>query len=331
MKLDIPWETLEPFLKVRKQQSNLSLIGHKGRFKTLIEWFKDKEFDATNFDAFIYYEVDKAGKSASTYNNYLKLVKHIASFLKIESEFKDYHFRDDHTGAPERVITWEQITKLAECEIVYLRFKDRKDKHKALIYFLGTVGSRIEETLNLEWRDIQQGETPIVHFRKEITKNNKERDCPIPQWLCNMLLNLPKESNLIFHQIEATRFRQNLEERSKKVGLPFVIRPHDLRDSSINNKLEYGVALEKVTAYHGHATTNTTYRYYIRIQAKQMAQALYQKDPAFKNDQTFENLVEAVQGMIEGMLNSKICNYELKESLNPETNKKEIWIGLIEK
>ncbi len=317
MKLDIPWEDFEPFLKIRRQQSDLSIRGHKGRFQVLAEYFKDREFDADNFDKFVYYEIDKAGKSNSLFNNYLKLVKHLAAFLKISSEFADYHFKEDHTGHPENILTPEQITRLAECKVKYLRFKNRAPKIKALIYFLGHIGSRITETLSLEWNDLKLEEkTPLVHFRKEITKNNRERYVPCPRWIIKLLLGLPREGSLIFSKIEQTNLREDLKKRAIKCKIPFDITPHTFRDSSANNKLEVDIPLQEVTSLLGHSTPSTTYKYYVRIQAKKLASSLYQKDPAFQEDQTFDIYIQGQKEEVQKTLNPRVCDYTSSETID---------------
>jgi integrase len=331
MRLTTTWRELVPFLKGRRNQSDLSLVGHKGRFVKLKAWFEDKEFTANNYDQFIYYEVDEKGRSNSLYNNYLKLIRHVAAYLEIEAEFKDYHYRDDHTGAPERVVTWEQIVQLAECKIEYKRYKDREIKHKVLIYFLGLVGSRRSETLRIEWRDLILGDQPMIHFRKEITKNKKERDCVISPFLLEQLLTLPRDSKVIFHKIDPKRFLEDLEKRCIAINLPFILTFHDFRDSSINNKLEGGVEIEKVAYYMGHTKIDTTWRYYARIQAKKVAQTLYLKDPAFRSDQTYDVYIQSVTGTLEGIHNPKVSDLVIQERINPETNGREMWFGLVEK
>lgn len=330
MKLDILWEDLEPFLKYRRNLSTSTIRGYKNRYDMFLRWFGDKEFNANNFDKLLS-EYEKLGRSASWRNNCLKLVKHIAAYLKIKEEFEEYSYLDDHSGQPENVLTPEQIKQLAEAKIKYLRFKNRKEKHRALIYFLGNIGSRIDETLKLEWSDIQPDEkTSIIHFRKEITKTKKERFCPTPKWLLTMVLALPHEDKYVFSKIAAANFRRDLELRRKLCKIPFHVTPHTFRDSSINNKLEVDIPLQEVTALHGHATTNTTYKYYVKIQAKNLAKNLKKHDPAYYQDQTYDTFIETKKEDIENSLNNRVCNFIHKEEVNEE-KKRIVWFGFIEK
>ena len=92
MRIDtIDWNEFEPYLRKARGQSIISVKNHKSRFNTLVKWFGDKEFNAQNFSVFLN-EVENLGLSASYQNNCLKLVKHIAYFLKIKDEFIEFKY-----------------------------------------------------------------------------------------------------------------------------------------------------------------------------------------------------------------------------------------------
>ena len=326
--LDISWDELEPFLRKRRGQGNSSIQNHKSRYKVLQGYFADKEFTPNNFDRFLF-EGEKSGKSSSWQNNFIKLVKHLAAYLGRSSEFADYKYLDDHSGHPENVLTPEQIKAIAEVEMNYRYSKNRNNKFPALIYFLANLGSRIGETLKLEWDDIKQDDVPMIHFRKEITKTAKERFVPIPKWLLKMVLELPHDNKFIFSLMDPSNIRKELALRAKMAGISFPVTPHTFRDSSINNKLEFDIPLQEVTALHGHSTTNTTYKYYVKIQAKNLARNLNKHDPAYFEDQTFDIFIQGKKEDIEGSLNNRVCNFIHKEEV--VEGKKVVWFGFTEK
>lgn len=333
MKLEITWEALEAFLSIEAKQSEGSMPSHKSRFKILKGWFFDSnlDFNRENFNKFIF-EKKKLGSKPSYLNGFIKLIKHLGKALKI-SDFEDYTFFDEQLSPPEDTLSEEEITKLAEIKIKYptKRFaKEKKLKIPVLIYFLGHIGSRIEETLNLEWRDLSSNPRPMVHFRAEITKTKKERYCAIPRWLYQKLMLFPKESNFIFDKIDKTRFNQELKVRASLANIKKNIHAHLFRDSSINNKLFFGVPLEQVTAYHGHKTTTTTYKYYVRIQAANLAQTLEAFDPAFKLDQTYESMISGIKTDMEKKYNPRVSSYSIETKLN-ESSKRETSIKFTEK
>ena len=193
---------------------------------------------------------------------------------------------------------------------------------------MGHVGSRIDETLKLEWRDIIYDDIPMIHFRKEITKTKKERFCAIPKWLLKLLLKLPRETDFIF-AVDVSRFREDLVLRGELCKIPFRVKPHTFRDSSINNKLTAGMAIQEVAGYHGHVNIETTFRYYTHIQAKKLAQSLYNYDPAFKDDQTYENNVDGIKNHAEDWVNPRVCTYVYKTTMT-ENKKRKTVIELIE-
>lgn len=325
---DITWDELKPFLVSDCKQADGSMTANKSKFKVLSNWFADKDFNRKEFNIFIY-EFKKTGYSNSYLNNFIKLAKHIARYLEISDQFKDYSYFNEESPL-EEPLTPKEITKLAEVSIRYHRFKNRKEKHKALIHFLGNVGSRIDESLKLEWSDLVTTPFCMVHFRAQITKTKKERFCPIPHWLYEILWSLPRENQFVFSKIDAANFRRDLKLRAEKCNIKKDVHPHLFRDSSINNKLYFGMPLELVTAYHGHSTTNTTYKYYVRIKTKQLAQSLYNIDPAFKDDQNFENVSEACKQGIEKVINPRVCEYNYQSILN-DNNKREVIIKLVER
>lgn len=325
----LSWDLLESYLRQARGQSTGSIINHKSRFKVMQEWLGEKDFDTRNFSIFLD-EAEKSGKSPSYRNNCLKLAKHISFYFKNPDEFEEFKYADEGGGSPENVLSHQQISKLAECHVKYIRFKNRKIKHKALIYFLGHVGSRIDETLKLEWRDLEVGMIPLIRFRKEITKTNRERFCAIPKWICKMLLDLPKENEFIFSKIEDSNFREDLKIRRESCKISFHVTPHTFRDSSISNKLESGVPIQEVASYHGHVKIDTTFRYYARIQAKKVAKSLMTYDPAFSDDLTYEMNVQIARDDVEKTINPTVTKYEYNQFID-ENGKKHTRIELIEK
>jgi len=333
---NITWEELEPFLSKDCKQSKGSLPSHRGKFRQLQLWFQEKDFTRSNFTLFLEDREKINGDKNPTLNNCIKFVKHLAKYVsnkyqinELYDQFKDYTYFEDDPVQPTNYLTHAQIARLAETRIKYFRYKNKKYKNKALIYFLGHVGSRIDETLKLEWRDIIYDDIPMIHFRKEITKTKKERFCAIPKWLLKMISKLPRDNEKIF-SVDLWRFREDLVLRGELCKIPFRVTPHTFRDSSINNKLTAGMPIQEVAEYHGHVNIETTFRYYTRIQAKKLAQSLRKYDPAFKDDQTYLGNVDAVKTHAENWINPRVCDYSYSTTVM-ENKKKRTIIELIER
>lgn len=270
-------------------------------------WFDERNLDFTraNFNAYVSYLKEKNYK-ATYINTFIKFAKHLDSYLQTKA-LTDYTYFKESEKVTE-CLTPEEISKLALCRIKYIRLKKEKAaRMKALIFFLGCVGSRIEETLALRKADLSMEKDPLVYFRPETVKGRvKGRYCVIPQWLYKLLLDLP-DANTLFG-IDKTVVIHDLKARAIKCGIKKNVYPHLFRHSSINNKLQAGMPLELVTSYHGHASTTTTYKYYIHIQQKQMAEVLYMYDPFFKQGLTFEMLGNKVTESVKRITDGNLCD-----------------------
>jgi integrase/recombinase XerD len=307
------WDRFKTYLLIEKKQSASNVEKRiSSAFKLFTNYFdtNNLEWSRENFNAFISYLLERRHKP-SYINFYIKVAKHFDRFLKT-SELEGYtYFKENHDSLVE-TLTPEEITALAECRVKYVRLKKEKSlRMRALILFLGIVGSRISETLSLKRTDLISNPHPMVYFRPEITKSGKGRYCVIPPYLYGLLLGLP-ESQTIFN-LEETSFNEDLKVRARKCNIKKRVYAHLFRHSSINNKLASGMPLELVTNYHGHASTATTYKYYIHLQQKQMVEALYMYDPFFKKGLTYDALCDRVKETVSRIVDKRF-NYTVSES-----------------
>lgn len=280
-------------------------------------------FNRTNFNKFIYFlqkESKQNGEHYSTHyiNNFLKLAKHLDLFLGT-NELKIYkHFvSDKDTVLPGDTLTPSKIKKLAHVRMKYSRMSKLKNqKMEALILFLGIVGSRIGETLQLQREWIQNNGHPTVYFPKQITKTKKERWCVIPKHLYKLLIALPENPDgTLFGLYDTSGINEDLKMRAEKCGIQKRVFCHLFRYSSINNKLEAGIPLEIVTAYHGHSTTTITYKYYARLQMQKAADIFYLYDPFFMSELDFEVISDRSFKSVEKLLEKK--EYKKKTEYDP--------------
>ena len=142
MKLDnLSWETLRTYLLNDRKFSDKpsAIYAVRSRFRTLLKWFGDKEFNRTNFNLFIQY-LRELKYSMSYTNNFIKLTKTLGLYLRTD-EFRDYtYFKENKTFTGE-VLTPGEIEQIVNC--------GTNPKYKALILLLGTTGCRIGEALSL--------------------------------------------------------------------------------------------------------------------------------------------------------------------------------------
>ncbi len=310
--LKIYWDSFKTYLLTDRKLSANNIERIKSSFTILCRYFDEKslQFNRDNFNSFIETLLSK-NYSKSYINTFIKYAKHLDRFLKKE-ELTDYTYFKE-TERLVDYLTPEEITKLALCKIKYRKFKKfRNERMSCLIFFLGCVGSRISETLSLKKSDFLSSPEPMVYFRSETTKGNKPRYCIIPKWLFYKIMALPDEKGVIFG-FEETVINDDLKLRAKKCGITKNVYAHLFRHSSINNKLTAGMPLEIVTNYHGHSSTSTTYKYYIHIQQKQMAEYLYMYDPFFRQGLTYEALCKKIKDTLAKMIDKRLCDFSIKE------------------
>lgn len=160
----------------------------------------------------------------------------------------------------------EQITRLlAACS----------DNIRPIIALMVGTGMRIDETLHLEWDDIDL-EHRLIHVhrgRQGTTKSGKARPVPIFDSVLPVLRDLRLQrgtSRLVFpNQRGKVRSKPGVSVPFKralaKAELPTKIRPHDLRHSFAILYLLDGGDLHRLSRILGHSTVVTTERAYLRF------------------------------------------------------------------
>lgn len=294
------WQALEVYLRIDKKLAAGSIPMLKSRYYSLCEAFKDTPFTRDTFNQFILSLQDKKLKNG-TVNGYIKIAKHVDKFFKF-NVLQDYTYFKESRPVVE-FLTKEEIELLAQCQMNYPRDPYRGDKMRLIIYFLAIVGSRIGETLQLTKKDLINSPLPCVHFRAETTKTQQERYCPIPQWLYDGLQALPDDT-LLFGVKDDSNIQQDLKLRAEKVGIKKRVYLHLFRHSSIMHKLNNGMPLFSVAKYHGHSSTDTTYKFYTTVALQEMADTLSTYDPFFKQSQTFEMVSDRIKKYLEKFVDS---------------------------
>jgi integrase len=308
--LTVTWEEFAAYLLIeRKQAGGKNLQTIKSRFHKLELWFNGKEFNRQNFNSFIYSLTESKFKN-SYINCFIKLGKHIDRYFKL-NELADYTYFKENREKTNEPLTPREIRRLAEVRIKYTRDRDLlNQRYKTLIYFLGVVGSRITETLLLTKECLTSGPTPMVNFPAETTKSFKDRSCPIPKWLYQMLMELP-DADTLFGIKDRSNVSDDLKKRAIACKIEKRVHPHLFRDSSINNQLDDDIPLEEVTQFHGHASTAVTFKYYTRIKLKKIADNLNNNYSFYKEEQTVEEIAERSKRAIEKIIGDRKMSFTI--------------------
>jgi integrase/recombinase XerD len=177
--------------------------------------------------------------------------------------------------------TRSRIVKYLEYEEIQavLTAVDRTSKngHRdySLLVTMFNTGARVQEILDLRWRDLQLIKPYQVHL---IGKGRKERLCPLwPQTAQLLQKLLETRSN---SQPEEYIFLNHLGQPITRFGVRYLLakyyniakknlptlagkkfHPHSMRHSTAVHLLKSGVDIVTISHWLGHASINTTNRY----------------------------------------------------------------------
>jgi integrase len=142
---------------------------------------------------------------------------------------------------------------------------------KPLVTFLYYCGTRIGETLQIEWTQVNLV-TREIQLEPEQTKTSEARVLPLPSVLCDMLAGIEPKTGRVF---SGTNLRKEWMTACASAGLgtkivegkpyPFYkgLTLHDLRRSAVRNLRNAGVPENVAMKISGHKTRSVFDRYNI--------------------------------------------------------------------
>jgi len=156
-------------------------------------------------------------------------------------------------GAVERI--------LSEDEVKALIANASTERDRAMMKTAYLLGLRIDELLNLHWKDFFDGNCKV----KLVGKGSKERFVTVPASLVDELKALGKEG-FIFQtyqgkKMTAVSAHKLLKKAIAKAGLSKDISWHWFRHSCASHSLKNGASLESVRKKLGHSSISITNTY----------------------------------------------------------------------
>jgi len=154
------------------------------------------------------------------------------------------------------VLSKEEIHKMIEA-IANL-------KHRLVIMFLYYAGLRLDETINLNWKDLDF-DRKIIHLKT--AKGDKERVVFLHEKLISTLKIYGIEDlGPIFISQRGEKYnkrtiQQIVRSASKKIGIKKKVTPHTLRHSFATHLLESGADIRYIQQLLGHKDLKTTQIY----------------------------------------------------------------------
>lgn len=266
----ITWDLYLTYIRdvkrVKCEGRNLNV--YRSRFHTLSTYFDQKPFNRYTCDQFL---VSFTGKSNSTVNNHLKIIKNVCLALRYYQMEDEEVLRriEDIKYLPKKkvriidILTPHEVYQLANLKVPYYYSKIKKNyRYKAIIYTL-SLGLRFSEMQQLQWSDYrddyfiigEDGKTPDA-YRKIY--------CPNKIRIVLQKLDRYKHGYIfgsLQGPVDRNKLAKDLKMRAEILGLKKEVRTHTFRHSFIVYALEAGNAIQDVMYTVGHKDPRITAEY----------------------------------------------------------------------
>lgn len=219
------------------------------------EWFDENAPDAlvgqATLDAARKMQRDlrKAGKSQSTINNRIQVVKRVLSLAYKEWDWLDMPL-DGKLSKPNPKNERHVYLTEEEVRALILAVPDKYREERRVITLAALTGLRRGELFSLDPGNIQGGR---IILRPGQTKSGKARIVPLPEDGGYLVENLP-------FQTDGHQLRMAFEKARKAIGRED-LRFHDLRHTYASMLAEAGEVMTTVQALLGHSSLVVTSRY----------------------------------------------------------------------
>jgi integrase len=132
------------------------------------------------------------------------------------------------------------------------------------------TGMRTGEVRALKWTDLAVNHVQVhsnytlTHGLKNSTKTNKRRKVPLNSRCLEILDVLPRTSDYLFpwdREAFQSFFRRRMQELHRQGVIETVLRPYDLRHTSISRWIEAGIPVTQAAKWAGN-TPEVIWKYY---------------------------------------------------------------------
>lgn len=262
------------YLSVEKNSSPLTIASYRSDFKNFSTYLSGCNIQPTLtnlntpvFRSYIHYMKENLEYKTTTIRRKINGLKSFYAFLQLQ---------DYITDSPMKKITVPNKAKLipiyfteSQVKRILLTAKQSREKDALrdyiLIKLIATTGIRRQEAVNLNFNDIDFGNSSVKVFGK----GSRERVIPINQDFSDELWmylqsRLPLVNQAVFitstgHRIHASRCQTFFKRLLNKVGLDNQgYSLHKLRHSYATMLIANGAAISSVQLLLGHQDINTT-------------------------------------------------------------------------
>jgi integrase len=194
-------------------------------------------------------DLKASGRSQSTINNHVQVVKRVLNLAYREWEWLDRPL-GDKLKKPNPKNERHVYLSVGDLQRLLQAIPDSRGDDKKIVALAALTGLRQGELLSLEPSNVQSGR---ILLRPDQTKNGKTRVVPVPLDAQPWLNHLPFASNKY-------TLRWTWDAARKAVGRPD-LRFHDLRHSYASLLAQAGENMTTVRDLLGHSSLLVTSRY----------------------------------------------------------------------
>jgi integrase len=252
------------------------------------------------------------GLSRSTVENYLCPVRGVFKYairhgLAVSSPCGMLENVDLPPASDSEIHEWsqEEIEVLLQSSRYLARQPQARQDYSHLLTVAVYTGLRLGELLGLEWGDVELGERPLLHVRRQWTKHEEVTATKTKNGLRRVPLwpeavealravrgdRIPVAEEPVFTSREGGRLqhrnvqRRGFEAARDHANLPKHLTFHSLRHAFASLAYHRSVPLAVVSAVMGHSTVQVTASVYVHLwgrdEAEDAFRAAGQQDAAF--------------------------------------------------
>lgn len=263
--VNLNWPKFADYLYLERKLDRSNNASYFYLFKKITEYFRDKDFNRDNIIAFFAYK-QKLGLTNSTLNQYLKLLKHLCRYLKVDYMEGFTYFKKVYRK--QRIMTQEEVDLIINTHPERGNNKDPEyinQRYTAAITFLSVTGVRVGELCNLKWDDLSPTSFTV---NASHSKTDKEREIPITPDTYNLIKKLTKfKHGYVFGSergpMSIKTIACEIKHRAKLANIKNWndIHPHSFRHYFTVHKLK-NHPIDRISKILGHADISTTAKYY---------------------------------------------------------------------
>jgi integrase len=183
--------------------------------------------------------MDKKDASAGTMYQYRSFLLQVFKYSKVDMEIKPYTVKNNRLRYLNQMEEQLLLNTLIE--------QGLKDEYDLCIMLLDT-GARLNEIVNLDWKDIDMDQKTVSIYRSKVDNESV-------LYMTDRMYSVLSNRTELFGNMKLTKLRTVLNELFDDVNL------HTLRHTNASRLIQNGLSIYETSKILGHSNIATTLRY----------------------------------------------------------------------